>query len=748
MGNRHFRHASTKRSIIFPWPRRGRQSIPDVANEELELESVRSINTITIEELEKEWTSTSIILATGFNSFSCDVHENCDGTCSDGVHYAGPPLIEKIRGDLLSMLYQIVAPHPSPAAPLDFPRDFDWVEQQNLPKFEYSSINSLAGEIRLLRVKKGIFRSDIVECDIITTSLGRGLEFQALSYRWGSGEMSDVMLCNGKRLCIYPSLNAALKTFRESPMLRDQLLWSDAVSIDQANKTEVSEQILLMRRIYTEATGVFVHLGLAERQMSLGLDLMHRLATIQRHLTRPEEHGAIIIDDVPFPSERHPCWTVYFTLFLSPWISRTWILQEIALAKKATLGIGRYVVDWEVFEGSFHFLKEHGFLEKFYMGRMEKGREGLMLGLLNFTRLQEIRHIARSPENSSLLEVLRATRNFEVTDPRDKVVGVLGIIGDLPARLRALSDRSLNTAQIYHRTALYLLETQSLADVFAHAGLQRRVGLPEMPSWVPDWYADNNELNERPLNIFRPTPFLAGGRPHNCFIGKLDDPMYPRELLSPGFCPHRIIRTSNAFDHPKPGSEGTRLLSQSCFAWSDSARMCLEGSDALVYGNIEEAFARTLLVDDLYTGANAIRAATAIEDVVRTFHAAIAHLEAPDNVDQVSSKLMEGTTDEQVQTFLLQMSAAIRGRRFAITDSGYMCLAPSCVEIGDAVAILFGFPTPFTIRLETEPEMSDIGLERVRAQLVGDTYMHGVMYAESFTEAAQTGRPPCEIVLI
>ena len=738
MGNRHSKRASTKKSIV----RRVRRSVHDVANEEVE--SVRNINGITIEELEKEWSSTSLMLSFFYNSLSCDLHEDCDGTCSDGVHYPGPPLIDGLQGDLFSMLSQIASPRPSRAAPQDSPRDFNWVEQQNFPKFEYPAINSFAGEIRLLRIKKGLFRSDIVECDIITTSLGRGQEFQALSYRWGSGKMSDVMLCNGKRLYIYPSLNAALKTFRESPMLRDQLLWSDAVSIDQANKTEVSEQILLMRRIYTEATGVFVHLGLAERQMSLGLDLMHRLATLQQHLTHPEEYGAIPIDDVTLPSERHSCWTEYFTLFLSPWISRTWILQEIALAEKATLGIGRYVIDWKVLEDSFRFLQEHGFLEG-----MGKGRDGLMIGILNFLRLQEIRPIARSPDDSSLMKVLRATRNFEVTDPRDKVVGVLGIIGDLPPGLKALSDRSLNTAQVYHRTALYLLDSPSLPDVFAHAGLQRRVGRPDMPSWVPDWYADTNELNERPLTIFRPTPFLAGGRPQNCLVGKIEDSMYPRELLSPGFCHHRIIRRSDAFDHPKPGSEGMRLLSQSCFAWLKSARMCLEGSEPLVYENIEEAFARTLLVDDLYTGANAIRAATAIEDVVRTFQAAITLLEGPGNVDQRSSNPMQGTTNDQVQTFLLQMMAASRGRRFAITDTGYMCLAPSCTEVGDAVAILLGFPTPFTIRPErSDPEISETGLERVRAQLVGDTYMHGVMYAETFTEAAETGRPPCEIILI
>ena len=373
---------------------------------------------------------------------------------------------------------------------------------------------------------------------------------------------------------------------------------------------------------------------------------MLRLASIQNHLRHPKEFGAISIDDVTLPSEQHPCWTEYFTLFTSPCISRTWILQEIVLAKEANLGIGRYVVDWDIFKGLFHFLQEYGSLEK----QLEKGRDGLALGLLGFLKLQEIKQIARSPDNSSLMKVLEATRNFDVTDPRDKVVSVLGMIGDLPTKLRALSNRSLNVAQFYHRTALYLLETPSLPHVFVHAGLQRRIGLSEMPSWVPDWHADSRIINERPLTTFRPTPFLAGGKPHNCVLLMFGDTIHPRELLSPGFCHHRIIRTSNAFDYAKPGSEGTRLFSQSCEAWFNSARTCLEDSDALLYENIEEAFARTLLVDDLYTGTNAIRSMTAIEDIVATFRAATGGLETreTDNVDAVSSEVRKQLADQQV----------------------------------------------------------------------------------------------------
>ena len=182
MGKRRFRHASAKRSVIFAWPQRGAQSgetvVRNVASEGLE-----SVRSNPIEQLKKSWTMSSMIMAMAFNGLSCDVHEDCDGTCSDGPHYAGVPLIDGLATDMFSMLLHITSPHPSRAAAQDVPRDFHWLVKRDLPKFEYSEINSLAGEIRLLRIKKGLFRSDIVECDLITRHLDGDQEFQALSYR-------------------------------------------------------------------------------------------------------------------------------------------------------------------------------------------------------------------------------------------------------------------------------------------------------------------------------------------------------------------------------------------------------------------------------------------------------------------------------------------------------------------------------------------------------------------------------------
>ena len=708
-----------KRAVNFVWPRRAKK------------EPVRKVSS---KKLEEEFTFQSYILAAAFQTLACDIHEHCDGSCSNTIAYEHPPLLGQ-GGLLVPMFMPIVNPHPSSATAEDVPHDTRWVETQEFPALDYSAINSQGGEIRLLKIKNGVFRSDVVECDIITTTLGQCPKFQALSYCCGLGDKTEVVLCDGKKLYIQGTLNAALKTFRESSKFDDQLLWTDGISINQANKMEVGEQIPLMRRIYTEATGVFVHLGLAERQMSQGLDLMCRLNVVQQHLKSPEEYGSISLDDVKLPTGGQ-CWAEYQRLYRSPWISRTWILQEIALSQKATLGIGRYVMDWDILEGSFHFVQEQGLIE----GMMWAGEE-IMLGLLNFIRLQEIRQISRSSNETSLLNVLRATRSFKVTNPKDKILAVLGILQSLPTQLEDVSDYTLSTAEVYHRTALYLLETSFLPEVWAHAGLQRRISQPDMPSWVPDWYADTPELNERPLNLFRPTPFLAGGRPQNTCVLQAEDAKYPRALMSLGLCHDNIIRKSNAFVRPE--SEG-KTNSQACLAWIRSAQACLQDGNNLVYDDVEEAFARTLLVDDLYSGGNATRSSTAIADVKTTFRATLVHLENPNRKDLD----LKGTSEAQVRTCSLQMMSTMRARRFAVTDTGYMCLVPSCTEVGDRVAIFFGFPIPFTIRLEPGSEGEGVALRSVRAQLVGDTYMHGVMYAEAFPEAVRTGREPYEIVVV
>lgn len=684
------------------------------------------------------------LIATFVKDISCDIHERCDGHCGTVVSYQDNPLID-LEGLLMSMLLGITGDNSTKATSTNAPRDLHWLEQQKPATLVYSPINSLGGEIRLLRVKDALFRADIVECDLVTVTLGQCEDFTALSYCWGSGTLSEVLLCNGKRHSISASLNAALKASREGSKIRGSLIWADAVSIDQGNEFEKSEQIPLMRRIYTEARACFVYLGEGQPLVTQGLELMLRLSAIEGYLETPEKHDPIQPEDLLslLPAYGHTSWVEYLRIFTSPWFCRTWTLQEIALSKNALMGVGRFVLDWECVEKSFRFLHEQQLL-------MSVGLHfpGAMENTLRFIRIQEIKKIARSPDPSSaLINVLRATRHFKVTDPRDKVLGVLGVLGDLPKEVKSLIDYKLNTGEIYHRAALYLLKTRPPPDILAHAGLQRQSGLFDMPSWVPDWYSDDKYRNERPLMLFRPESFMAGGQGYTSQIeARTSSP--PRELTMLGFCHHRVSKVSIPYEMKV---DPTFTSSNIIYTWLDSARACFEDSEGLVYDDFEEAIARTLVVDDLYNGLNATMNTTEIKNPKLTFRAALTQIEEARTSDNpggiFGTKLAVGKNDE-VQTYIMQMTAAMRGRRFGITVTGYTCLVPACTEIGDAVAIFFGHPTPFTVRLLPSSGSNEVGLQRVRALLVGDTYMHGVMKMESIKEAIETGRKACEIILV
>jgi hypothetical protein len=74
-GKDHFRHVSLKRAVIFTWPRRTKKSVS-------EKQSVRRISS---GELEEEYFFQSSVLAAAFQNLACDIHETCDGSCSDIV---------------------------------------------------------------------------------------------------------------------------------------------------------------------------------------------------------------------------------------------------------------------------------------------------------------------------------------------------------------------------------------------------------------------------------------------------------------------------------------------------------------------------------------------------------------------------------------------------------------------------------------------------------------------------------------
>ena len=705
-----------------------------------------------VREIKEIWSTCSMILISGYHQVACSIHERCDGSCQGSYVEEDPPVIRH-EMHIASMLMAASAPQSDREEFKNSPRNAAWVAEQDPAQHTYEPIESKGGEIRLLKIKRAVFRADVVECEIMTIRFAENQQYHALSYCWGTAGATEVMLCDGQKRLISPRLQSALKAYRQSP-LYDVPLWVDATSIDQANKVELGEQIVLMRQIYTQATLVFVHLGEAELAWFQAEDLMFLLYILFNQWKSNKAEVEAIMGDI-LPALSHPCWQRFIETFSSPWYRRTWILQEIALAREAQICNGHFGgIPWIVIESAYRFFTETGLSDRFATSIPTETH----IGLLNFRRILQIKNMAKVTDDSpllgsldatdrslqvkdsshatnenSLMEVLDVTHRFEVTNPRDRVVGVLGLVGPVPDTLKSVLDYNLSTEQVYQLTAIYLVET-GYHDILGHAGLQRHFPSSDLPSWVPDWDANHKLSNGRPLTLFRPQQFESGGSGQcKLEVVRREGEVFPKELQCRGICYQRIVRVSTVTEDQ--GLARLRL-----------AKECYETTSEYVYDDTDEAFARTLLVDDLYTGVNAVKALAPIRHLMPTFRSTMGYLEERDRKGDVV--IVPGSSPQEVRTFIRQMGAAISGRRFAVTDSGHMCLVADSTQVGDAVAYLVGVPVPYTARLTHNLEDLHIADDAVRIKLVGDCYVHGMMSGEAFQEGEGRARQDSEIIFM
>jgi hypothetical protein len=88
------------------------------------------------------------------------------------------------------------------------------------------------------------------------------------------------------------------------------------------------------------------------------------------------------------------------------------------------------------------------------------------------------------------------------------------------------------------------------------------------------------------------------------------------------------------------------------------------------------------------------------------------------------------------------------GRQLVVSDSGHVCLAPTGVQRGDELCVLYGGRTPLVLR-QAELDPDGYG-DRPLYRIVGDAYVHGVMGGEAVRAFAERGEelPDTEFLII
>lgn len=163
--------------------------------------------------------------------------------------------------------------------------------------------------------------------------------YEALSWCWGQ-EVKDRAIRiqeSGKyyRLAVTRDLTLALKYLRHPH--EERILWIDALCIDQENHEERNHQVQMMSLIYSGAKQACIWLGEDTDDSTTAIRFIHEIMKLEN------------FDIISEKKENASKWQSLLLLMQRPWFSRRWVVQEIALARSATIYCGNDEIPWTNF---------------------------------------------------------------------------------------------------------------------------------------------------------------------------------------------------------------------------------------------------------------------------------------------------------------------------------------------------------------------------------------------------------------
>jgi hypothetical protein len=325
---------------------------------------------------------------------------------------------------------------------------------------------------------------DEVRCDLKTIPGGdaedypdfdpadndKKIPYEALSYTWGESIPQHAILLNGKRFFVGTNLYVFLKQWRpEAPMTRS--IWIDAICINQNDLEEKSSQIPRMRTIYQHAKSIAIWVGQAADDSDLVMDEMTALEKRVREARRPGE-----IDQALFPRLRDDESWILFDhnlthnnriykairrLLNRPWWSRVWVTQEVTSPNKdAWFLCGDRWIYWN------SILNFYGLILAFAHTDPLLSK---VVGSVEFWTIRMSRQMGGV--ELKLLNLLVLVRDFQASNPRDRVYAVLGITSDLLDNSFPSPNYKKSVRSVYRGVAKYLISASPYRhklDILGH----------------------------------------------------------------------------------------------------------------------------------------------------------------------------------------------------------------------------------------------------------------------------------------
>jgi hypothetical protein len=557
------------------------------------------------------------------------------------------------------------------------------------------------GLIRLLRILPGR-PPEILRCKLEVNDLSIAPPFEALSYVWGNPEPAKIVICNTHPKKVTPNLGAALNRLRDGDT--DRLVWIDALCVNQDDLVERSEQVKLMKDIYSQAWRVVVWLGeddednaeaairvikkaaeycYSDSGASLdGSNLDSILRTFHPDFELPwsEKKQERNFPGAIYNTTSSKDWAAISRFYSNTWFTRIWIVQEVAFAP-AVMYIGTQEVSWTSVAAAAKWL-----LAKGYTHVVKDASRYRQAWLIYYLRLMH--------PTLPFQRILGFVKS-NATDPRDKVFALLGFL-DKNSSPNLQPDYTKSVVEVYIDAVRHIAQQNApgagLGNLWAAFGEQPSESDEGFPSWVYRW---DISVSEGDLFTQARTNIWSAGGSTTQESAEITD---PRILSLKGMKIGLVEKVNNVLH------EGWRTLERVQVLWNAVSPGFISYQEI---DSLQQAFVRTITAEEVKTGPGNITFGA--EDLA-------IYLSITDwkNIDTILEERSEAISKA------MDLLMSVYDKAFLVTEDKQMALGPIIARPRDVLCVFFGHHMPYLLRPAKQ-----------RYRFLGPCYVHGRMHGES-----------------
>lgn len=274
-------------------------------------------------------------------------------------------------------------------------------------EYHYTKL-ATASTIRVIKLEEQKI-NDTISC-VIRHIERSDVEYHALSYVWGDpAPTRKIYLGNcGDQKSIFP-LHENLWRFIDwawNRQMFDRWIWTDRISLNQEDNTEISQQVPRMGETFENARLVMAWLGMSKKEGEQIMPILSMQSFNHREIAR-----SLKMWNQLSPETKNSALTAYYNEY---W-QRLWIVQEVAMARSLVILIGDIEVPMD------------DYVSKLRIAQMEISRKfpwGVE-GPASFKSGNEKLELWR-------VLILLSHGNYKCKETNDRVYGGLGLVASRP----------------------------------------------------------------------------------------------------------------------------------------------------------------------------------------------------------------------------------------------------------------------------------------------------------------------------